>query len=211
MKQLSTEKTMTVREIMELTKLSRNNVLRVIRQQYPGLMKKGKKTKLNRTQSENVVCVLRKTGLISPIQNGEGPSQNAEVSVITDIKLLSVSISQMAESMNNLAAGIAGQVEFQNNRIRLLENKFQKRIDALPAPQISTRNEINRIVREEVEKTGADYRDVWHLLYNDFGYRMNRNYGKCAKNRSMKTIDYIEQEGILGELLATARELFTEN
>lgn len=199
---------MTIKEIMELTGLSRDTIRREINRTFPGLSKKGKTTKLDEKQAIEIVGNLKKSGFITPAQNKQVPTQNADVAVITDIRLLSVSIAEIAQSVNNLAAGINGIVQNQDIRISRLENKFKKRIDALPAPQISIRNAINKIVREKAEKTGADYQDVWHLLYTDFAYRMSRNFTVCAKNRNMKTIDYIESEGFLGELLATAREIF---
>ena len=48
----------------------------------------------------------------------------------------------------------------------------------------------------------------WHELYEQFYYRKGRNIRLCAKNRGMDTIDYAEDEGLLGELLALAYQLF---
>jgi len=195
---------MTIKEIMELTGLSKSTVTRGIKDIYPFSIEKGKKTNLTKQESKIVIMNLKKRGIFKDNQNESEPVQNESVLIQNEPDKFMLAI----ESMNNLASAIFAQVKNQDSRIAVLEGKFQKRIDALPSPVISVRNEINRIVRDEVEGSGSDYRDVWHILYSDFNYRMGRSFSVCAKNRQMKTIDYIESEGYISELLATARELF---
>jgi hypothetical protein len=80
-------------------------------------------------------------------------------------------------------------------------------IQALPAPQIATRDELRRIINKAGRASG-DYSGGWNLLYQEIYYRMHRNVKECAKNRDMDTLDYIEAEGILPEVVAIAREIF---
>lgn len=185
---------MTIKEISEMTKASEKTIREKIKKNFPGLMKKGKRTVLNKEKVDILFRELKTVGIISEV----GKSSE-DIGKTSDVLIL-------AQSINNLAAGLMAQVN-QNKRIEALESKFQARVDALPAPAISPRQEINRIVRDYAENTDMTYRDVWHMLYKDFDYRMNRNFSLCAKNRALPVIDYIEKEGLIEELLATAREV----
>ena len=165
-------------------------------------MKKGKKTVLNKEKVAGLFNHLKTKGIVSALSKSSevvGKSSDDKSEILL-----------LAQSINNLAAGFMNQVTNQNTRIDALENKFKNRIDALPAPQISNRNEINKIVRNYADNQGEEFRDIWHRLYSDFDYRIGRQFSKCAKNRNMSTIDYIENEGLMGELLATAIDLFQE-
>ena len=58
-----------------------------------------------------------------------------------------------------------------------------------------------------MEKFGG-YREAWHELYSQAYYRMGRNIRLCAEHRGMDPLDYAEDEGLLPELVAIAREVF---
>jgi hypothetical protein len=203
---------MTIKGIMDLTRLSRNNVLRVVKKLYPDLMKKGKKTILSENQTEKVLMELRKKGILTHSQNGEVHSQNGEVhSQNGEVHSQNgevVNINKAIESMNNLAAAIMANVQSQDKRMSAIESRLQKTPNLLTAPQIAPRDEISKLVRAAGEEK-QNYRDMWHYLYNDFNYRMKRNFSVCAKSRNVSTLDYIEDQGFILELLATARELFS--
>jgi hypothetical protein len=66
------------------------------------------------------------------------------------------------------------------------------------------------IVREYAKINGIDYQDAWHELYRQFGYRTNTNPTQCARNRGIKTIDFIENEGFIDLLESIAIDTMTE-
>jgi hypothetical protein len=78
---------------------------------------------------------------------------------------------------------------------------------AIPAVPLATRDELRRIINSGAASAGG-YREAWAALYQEIYYRLHRNVRECAKNRGMDTLDYIEEEGILPEAVAIAREIF---
>lgn len=98
--------------------------------------------------------------------------------------------------------------ESQENRISNIENKIEERKAILPAPSISPRQNITKIVREYAVKEEKDFRDVYRELYRDFSYRYHMDIEKRAKNRDMAKMDYIETEGLIENLEAVAIDLF---
>lgn len=78
---------------------------------------------------------------------------------------------------------------------------------ALPAPALSPRDELRRLVAQGAPDFGG-HREAWRELYGQAYYRLHRNIKECAKNRNMDTLDYAEEEGIMPELVAIAREIF---
>jgi len=78
---------------------------------------------------------------------------------------------------------------------------------AIPPPPLATRDELRRLVNQGAEVAGG-FREAWGQLYGEVYYRLHRNVKECAKNRGMDTLDYIEEEGLLPEVVAIARVIF---
>jgi predicted regulator of amino acid metabolism with ACT domain len=84
----------------------------------------------------------------------------------------------------------------------------QQQIAALPAPtELSQRDQLRRVVNGYAHRSG-DHAGAWGELYRQFYYRYHRNIRECAKNRGMDTLDYVENEGIMSELLSLAISLY---
>jgi hypothetical protein len=97
-----------------------------------------------------------------------------------------------------------------NQRISNIESKIEERQALLPAPEIKIRDSINKIVREYAHETGTPYDMVWRQLYTEYNYRFNSNVSLLAKNRDMKTIDYMDKEGLLNNLYTVAYKIFED-
>lgn len=107
-----------------------------------------------------------------------------------------------------VSATVAETIKRLDGRMEKIETRIDQRAALLPAPQIKPRDNINKIVRDWVGKTGCDHREAWNGLYRDFGYRTNTNPSICAKNRGMTILDYIEAEGQIDVLEAVAIEIY---
>jgi hypothetical protein len=84
----------------------------------------------------------------------------------------------------------------------------QQQIAALPAPvELSQRDQLRRVINGYAHRSG-DHAGAWRELYTQFYYRYHRNIRECAKNRGMDTLDYVENEGIMGDLLALAVSIY---
>jgi hypothetical protein len=87
----------------------------------------------------------------------------------------------------------------------------QQQIAALPAPaELSQRDQLRRVVNGYAHRSG-DHAGAWRELYTQFYYRYHRNIRECAKNRGMDTLDYAENEGIMGDLLSLAVSLYGQD
>lgn len=193
---------MTVREIAEIAGVGIDTVIRKGKELYPGKFENGKKTVFNQKESIHIMGEIRKKGFIQPSQNAEVPSQNAEVTGSLsprDLDLISAIVSRT----------VAMTIQQLDVRLQKIENRVEERQSLLPAPQIKPRDNVSKMVREQAQKTGADYVTVYGILYKEFSYRTNSNPRECAKNRGMSIIDYIDSEGQIETLEAIAIDLWS--
>lgn len=92
--------------------------------------------------------------------------------------------------------------------IEVIKGVVPQQALALPAPaELTQRDQLRRVVNEYARRSG-DHSGAWRELYTQFYYRYHRNIRECAKNRQMDTLDYAENEGILGDLLSFAVSIF---
>ncbi len=86
-------------------------------------------------------------------------------------------------------------------------NQTQEKRVLLPAPQLDSRSHIKKLIDEYVSRNKIEHGDAYRYLYREFFYRTKCNASLCAKNRGMKTIDYIDDEGMIETLEAIAMEV----
>jgi MOSC domain-containing protein YiiM len=92
--------------------------------------------------------------------------------------------------------------------VEAIKNTMPPPAAALPAPaELSERDQLRRVVNNHARRSG-DHAGAWRELYTQFYYRYHRNIRESAKNRGLDTLDYAENEGIMGDLLALAESLF---
>lgn len=200
---------MTVKQMAEVAGVSKDTVLRKVKELYPERVKNGKATRLIQTEAVCVMKELRKKNFVEPLQNAEVATQNENLE-LSDYELNRAFRLAMV-NMNNLAQSLANKTDELDKRISNIEVQTEKRKALLPPPQIKPRDHINMIVREHAQKTGRKYRDVWSELYKQFSYRTNTDPRTCAKNRNMGILDYIEIEGFIETLEAIAIDVFKED
>jgi phage antirepressor YoqD-like protein len=71
MKELTNEKTMTIKEIAELLNVDEVTVNRKINELYPLKIKNGIKTVLTYLECHNIISEIKKKGIIAPLQNAK--------------------------------------------------------------------------------------------------------------------------------------------
>ena len=175
---------MTIPQMADVAGVSPETIRRKVKELYPERVQNGKATYLNQAEATAVMAAVRKANFVSPTQNEEQPTQLVEV-----VKAL---IPAMAEAFR-LALG--GQPPAPPSP------------PAIEAPALTPRHELRRLIGRGMEKFGG-YREAWHELYSQAYYRMGRNIRLCAEHRGMDPLDYAEDEGLLPELVAIAREVF---
>lgn len=103
---------------------------------------------------------------------------------------------------------VSRTMERLDQRMATIENHYQQRAALLPAPQISDRENLNRIIRQYAKDQGISHSVVWGTLYSELYYRLNVNVRLRAENRNIPVIEYIDQEGLMPETLSIALEMF---
>lgn len=103
---------------------------------------------------------------------------------------------------------VSRTMERLDQRMATIENHYQQRAALLPAPQISDRENLNRIIRQYAKDQGISHSVVWGTLYSELYYRLNVNVRLRAENRNIPVIEYIDQEGLMPETLSIALEVF---
>lgn len=186
---------MTVKELAEVAGVSNENVRKVGKRLFPGMSQNGIKTIYTENQSLCIMREVRKKNLVSvPTQSVGVPTQSVKANDIDNaFKLAIVTLTDLYKK--------------QDERISNIEKAIETRKALLPPPKMSTRSHITKLVREYATKNDVSYRDAWINLYMDYGYRTNTNPTKCAKNREMSTIDYLDAEGQIEVLESVAMEM----
>ena len=135
-------------------------------------------------------------------------------STSVDLNKISEQLANNLSILTNLAQNTAIQLQQTNatvsdidSRLTKIEEQVEQRRVLLPAPQVSPRNHIIQIVKDFALKTN-DFQGAWAFLYKEYASRTNTVPSKCAKNRNMKIIDYIESIGQIEVLEAIAIDVF---
>ena len=205
---------MTVAEIAELAGCSRSIVNMRIKQIMPWVSAgKGRKTMVNREDAEKLLPTLPITNrdLIMEIkepnvQNEVSTSGTSEVGPIIDAikemqtenKAFMLKVIEIITPTHT--APITSEIEAPVTVPRL----------SAPAPEMSSRDRINKIVRGYCAEQRIPYRDGWDRLYIEHKYRCNKDMKLKAKNRGMSTMDLFVKDGEIHNLLAIALEIYGE-
>jgi DNA-binding Lrp family transcriptional regulator len=111
---------MTIKEISEITNVSRSTVLRKIKDLFPEILESGKTTRMNKEQSVKLVENIKK-GFIQPIQNEQELIQNEQV-IIQFTKALDI-FSKTMENIDKRLSNLENTKQLDNNIKLLPETK----------------------------------------------------------------------------------------
>lgn len=181
---------MTAREIAKIAGLSVDTVQKKIKELYPEIVEQRKRTVLNKTQSIEVMKELRKKNFILPQNSADLPQNSADNR-----------LDRLEQLMEKLLLVTGNLLQIQQS------NQTQEKRVLLPAPQLDARAHIKKMIDEYVSRNGIEHRDAYRYLYREFFYRTKCNASLCARNRGVKTIDYIDDEGMIETLEAIAMEV----
>lgn len=106
-----------------------------------------------------------------------------------------------------------GELETKVERIEAQQREATEALLALPEPQVEARKMTDRaLIRQVVNSyamsTGMSHQLVWNKLYQECYYRLQINVTLQAKNKKLKPLDILEQEGVMTEVYAIACEIF---
>lgn len=193
---------MTIKQMAEAAGVSPETIRRTGKTMFPVRFENGKRTVFNQAEAIEIMKTVRKKNMVFlPTQPVQVPTQTEKVSSILTEKDLAL--------ISSLTAGIVSKV-FENldTRMGRLETRIEKHRELLPPKAMSDRKRLAMIVNSYCGRNGYDHRSAYQELYRDFNYRYNTNVNLRAKHRGIKTIDQIDDDGMLPELLSVAAEIF---
>jgi hypothetical protein len=89
------------------------------------------------------------------------------------------------------------QQQFMTAVLTRLDKQEPKQLLLPEAPSVNPRDYLNQLVREYAQLKNVDFQKAWNILYTEMLYRCKTNVKVKAKNEGIKSIDYLEREGLL--------------
>lgn len=194
---------MTVRQIAEAAGCNHKTVREVIERLYPGRAHNGVRLEFEAAESYAIMAELPKRNLVAePSQKREGElPESGKVTGLDSATLSALIRETVSAVVRELLPAVVEAV-----KAGLPAPAPQLALP--PPPELEPRDALRKIVGEYAGAHGRDFRTAWSKLYFEFELRTHRNIRQCAKNRGLDTLDYCENECILGELLALAYSLY---
>lgn len=203
---------MTIKDLALVAGVSEDTIRRKGKELFPGMHKKGVKVHYTKNQCERLMREVKKKNMVSELpQNAEVSPHNAEVDYQKLSKMIEISVSAAVSSVlkgfeENIFPKYFETIE---RRLSVIEKKStEQEKKALPAPMIETRQLVNKAVNDFARMKGGSHTAVWNELYRWYDYYNHTNVKLSAKNRRMKTIDYVEKIGMMENLLSVAEKVF---
>lgn len=189
---------MTVKGIADVAGCSLKTAQRTAKRLFPEAVRSGRKSEFDHLQTIRILQALPKRNLVQ---------SSAPAGTFSHARPLPDRFDRLIESLNNLTHAILLRQEAQESRIRGLE--AHSGAVTLPAPEKSPRAQLNELVRRYVHASSESYTTAWARLYRDCLYRLGINFRERARRRGMDTLDYIEAEGYLQQVLLVAHTVFS--
>lgn len=140
---------MTIKDIIELTSLTRQTILKAIKDLYPDKVKNGIRTVLDNKEAFEVIAKLKKTGYIIPDNISNEPVKNLQ----EPVKNLQVNKRQNIENNNNeILSEMLKVFKTFNEKIERLENKIDK----------LSQNQIENKDQKLLPSTQTEYEYLYH-------------------------------------------------
>lgn len=189
---------MTIRQIASAAGCNHKTVRKAVDELFPGRAQNGVRIEFTRSEAFQIMEKLPKRAMVSePSQKREGDlAENGKVDIQALVReTVAATIRELVPALVQAIQGVA-----------------PKAPAALPPPpELEPRDALRKIVGEYATAHERDFRGAWSNLYREFELRTHRNVRQCAKNRGLDTLDYCEDEGLLGEMLALAYHLYAKS
>ncbi len=187
---------MTIRQISEVAGCNIKTVREMGKRMFPMVkqIKKGYPIEYTEKQVKSIMDKLPKRNYIAdPTHLGTpSPTQMGTPIEMALIQLVDQNTKMMAMMIT---------------RMDSLESKQKEQV-LLPAPQIGDREQLNKLVRDyATNKLDGNYQQAYRELYSQILYRLKTNVKVKAKNEGIKTMDYLDREGLIPTCISIMIEL----
>lgn len=171
------------------------------------MKKKGDNREIDYSISE-IECILNSGTLgknavsivMENARRGNLPAQIMQESILTpkDMQMIGVIVGQIMKTMES--------------RVSNIEQRFKERKALLPPPEMEPKQQLKKIVNAYCGRTGCGFQEAYSDLYREFNYIYHVNVQLSAKNRNIRSIDYINNDlNMINELISIASKIFADD
>lgn len=127
-----------------------------------------------------------------------------------------VAVAAIEARPENILLQVAKILNGLEKRVLVLEGRNEKpdvkslpvQKTSLPQSQDALRTLLNMRIKSYAQHTGAEYKDLWNLLYATFLKRTGVNLKEKAIERGIETLDVAQRCGYIFDLFRIASELY---
>ena len=115
----------------------------------------------------------------------------------------------IANTMLLTQQGHEGRINTIENRAEEAEQALKQKELPIPSllPSTSTRQKVNKLVRDYSQSNHMDFFEVWNRIYNQFSLVHHVDLGKQSKRYSYSRLEYLEFVNQIDDLYAVAYNL----
>lgn len=187
---------MTIRQIAETAGCGINTVRRVSKLIYPDIKapRNGRAIDFSESESIAIMDKLPKSNYIAdPTQMGNqkgSPVQNNQVDYVEIGKMIAMAVTSAMTPILQ---------ELRKPQINTLQLEH--------VPEKPTRAIFRQHIDKLVNLSNSDWSTIYNAVYSEMGYVYNVKIKARAKNRDIKPIDVLEQDGLMGKAIAITRQM----
>ena len=159
MNELFKEKMMTVKEVAEALNVSKELILKRIKELFPYKMQHGKTTYLNEQEVTAISIRIK---------------ENSSLATVHDRNKLSNSPKTQLEKKLIIKQAFDFLVE-EVEELKIENIELKSELQLYKAPIKTQRAELNQIIKNHAYNQNMQYGSIWHSLYTEFLYRYNIN------------------------------------
>ena len=151
---------------------------------------------------EDVLESIYETGRYEADADDTGPTPAYDEDPIIQIRKRQIDLERRVDRLEEREA---------ENEDRRLD--AQRKLRSLPeaetdVPEKSARARLNEIVRAYAAATGTQHSSAWRMLYREISYRLGVNITARSRNRGIRKIQVLDDDGLLDDAYSVARKIF---
>ena len=192
---------MTIRQIAETAGCGINTVRRVSKLIYPDIKAPSNGRAIDFSESESIAIMdkLPKSNYIAdPTQMGNQKGNLVQNNQVDMVQMFQAMMKQQQDFMTAVLKEIR-EPQIINNAVTTLQLEH--------VPEKPTRAIFRQHIDKLVKLSNSDWSTVYNAVYSEMGYVYNVKIKARAKNRDIKPIDVLEQDGLMGKAIAITRQM----
>jgi len=202
---------MKVTEVADSLQVSKELVIKRIRELFSDKMQQGKTTYLTESEVTALKLRIEENSSLATVHDRNKLSSMPKTRLEKQLLIKQASalqdeiIEELQAELDNANKNNESQAKLITSQNKKIEHQNEVIVDVTEnVPTKTMRTMTNQMVRYG----SNNYRERWLLLYKEFNFRYKINIPLRSQNRDMKNLDYTEEFGYMRSLYELAVELF---